>query len=284
MIELLFQVELRHPYYVNGLFENCQLTADGGTQQVMAQYQLIKRTEQGVFGLYTSFQDSAIGFVAYLCQRMNGLPLRFLLTCSNALFVFISDIPLNWVGQVEMSSKSGNSASANEGGAADEMLINLAPRLSEQSASENVIGTILIYPDDLLNLFAAGKTKIRYVVQFQVRKLHWIYYLINRTQTRLNNPTVCNKKGVCFNGPTPVVLPGAGDALEFNSGARQFALQQVPTEIFDLMDSFTPPLETNGQTVERTLIKGLPTPTAEQLGVKQVDGNPYVFGAMNVYL
>jgi hypothetical protein len=140
---------------------------------------------------------------------------------------------------------------------------------------------ISIFPDDLLAMKVGN---IRYVVDFKVRATHWQYCLINRSKAKLNNPMICNQQRVCLEGPVPTVLPNGEHALRFSSGEMQFPVQQVPDVAFDLIDSFVPPLQTNGKTVERCLIKGLPTPKQGQFDIRQSNANPYVFSEMYVYL
>lgn len=279
-MELLFQVKLFHPYYASGVFEDCQLIADAGTEYVIARYQLLTRRTQGAFGLYTSSQGGAAGFVKYLLDYSGNAPLRFWLACNSEKFVFITDLPLDWVGLMELSSQSGVARADG-----NEINITLTPTMSpKMTGKEGLIGEISIYPSDLLSLFATGAKSIGYVAHFQVRALHWIYYVINRSQTRLNDPAVCDRAGVYFDGPIATTLPGGEKALEFNSGKMQFALQQVPAVIFDLVDRTMPSLQSDGQAVENCLMTGLPAPKGDQLGARQGGENPYVFGAMYVYL
>lgn len=114
--------------------------------------------------------------------------------------------------------------------------------------------------------------------------MHWVYYLVNRSQTKLNNPMICNKERYFFDGPEPVVLSNGEKGLSFNSGERLFPLEQVPTKLFDLVDRLPASMHTEFQSVEHCLIQGLPTPNKGQFSVRQKDTNKYVFSEMYIYL
>lgn len=274
MIERLFQIRVAHGYFSSGVFDGCSVSADADTQRLIDRYRLLSRMSNGVFEIYASFRDGAEAFVRYLNELMEGRALKFLLTGSTAQFSYITDLPLDWAGQVKLSSKSGSRDDA--GG------ILLNQELSERSVDrDGVIGVISIYPDDLQ---ASGAADVRYLVDFTARSLHWEYYLVNRSNARLQNPAICNRKQQRFDGPVAVSLPGGESALRFVSGQMQFPLQQVPDVAFDLIDSFVPPLQTDGKTVERCVIKGLPTPEPGQFRAALADGKPYVFSEMYVYL
>lgn len=274
MIERLFQIRVAHGYFSSGVFESCSVSADADTQRLIDRYRLLAGMSNGVFEVYASFRDGTAAFVRYLNELMDGEALRFLLTGDEAQFAYITDLPLDWVGQVKLSSKSGSSD--NSGG------IRLSQELSERIVErDGVLGVISIYPDDLQ---ASGAADVCYLVDFTARSLYWKYYLVNRSNVRLQNPAICNRKQVRFDGPAPVLLPTGEAALRFVSGEMQFPLQQVPDVAFDLIDSFVPPLQTDGKTVERCVIKGLPTPEPGQFGAALVDGKPYVFSEMYVYL
>ena len=275
MIEQLFQIQIFHSYFSSGIYQNCSVCADAGTQKLIDRCRLLSRMSNGVFELCTTFQDGAAAFTRYLNELTDGQPLKFLLTASDAQFAYITDLPMDWVGQVALSSKSGSRAQAGD--------IRLNQVLSDRIVDQDgVIGVISIYPDDLL---ALGGVKVRYQLCFKARSLHWRYSLINRSNARLYNPTICNRDGkVCFDGPVKVALPTGESALRFISGDTQFPLQQVPEVVFDLNDSFVPPLQADGKTVAQCLIKGLPTPQPGQFGAALVDGNPYFFSEMYVYL
>ena len=270
MIDPLFQIHLSHSYFSDGVFQNCRIVAHSDTEEIASRYNLITHMSKGVFCLYTASQRDTKGFVGHLNDQLQDQPLRFLLCADESQFSFITDLPIDWVGQVEFSSKNIIADGSN---------IRLLPTLSSRLVNrQNVIGVISIYLEDLLVLECKNT---RYVVDFQSRSVRWLYYLINRSQTKLSNPSIRNKKYV-FEGPEPVVLPGGENGLCFNSGDKQFPLQQIPTLTFDLIDHLLVSMHAGGQTINHCLIQGLPTPKMEDLN--RTGNSKKVVGAMYVYL
>lgn len=274
MIEQLFNIQIRHTYFSDGVFHTCEVIADSNTEKIISSYELMSSMEGGIFGLYTSCAGDAVGLLEYLNEQLRGEPLRFLLTADESSFVFITDLPLDWVGQIEFSSRSGV-RKVEDGEAAIELVSQLSPRRVNQ---QYVIGVISIYLDDLL---ALGSQNIHYLIDFQARSLPWRYYLVNRSQMKLHSPKVCNQEQT-FEGPEAVVLPNGEDGLCFSSGERKFPLQQIPGPLFDLVDRLPPTMDVEGDSVEHCLIQGLPTPSDG--GLRQTEKSQQVFSAMYVYL
>lgn len=277
MNKLLFQIQFLHSYFCNGVFQNCEVVADGCTKNIIDRYRLLARMSDGVFGLYATCQVGAVALLEYLVDQLRGEPLRFLLATNVEKFVSITEFSLDWLGQVSLSSRS-----AIQEKIGDDTNFQLKSELSIRSISQpNVIGVISIHLDDLL---AVGGNNIRYIVEFKARATHWVYYLINRSQTKLNSPIIRNKDNYFFEGPEPVVLSNGEKCLSFNSGATLFPLEQVPSKIFDLVDRLPASMHTEFQPIEHCLIQGLPTPNEGQFSVRQNDTNQYICSVMYIYL
>ena len=270
MTEALFQLRIQHSYFSDGVYQPCRVAADGRTQEIIKRYGLISRMSYGAYGLYTSSQEETSVLVRYLNDQLDGEPLRFLLTSDAAQFSYITNLPPTWVGQVELSTKAVRT---------DGTAIQFIPSLSGRTVDkQNVIGIVSVFPEDLL---AIGCGAANYRISFQSRSLHWHYYLVNRSQTKLHRPAVRNKNHI-FIGPDPIVLPNGESGLCFTSGEMKFPLQQVPTVMFDLMDRLPASMGSEGESVEHCLIQGLPTPVEADL--KRADTGSDVVSAMYVYL
>jgi hypothetical protein len=273
MIGQLFQITFLHDYFPDGKLGNCRVVADADTARIIDRYRLLPRMEQGVFSLNTVFQEEPAALAAYLSQQLGAEPLRFSLLCDEQLFFQVTDLPLDWVGQLQLGSRA---AARTAGGA-----LAMTPVLSGDPAGGNgAIAVISIWLDDLLLM---GGENVRYVVEFQARSVGWRYYLINRSQVVLKNPAIVGKSGQSFSGPDAVVLPGGENALSFSSENDAFPLRQFPRVMFDLVDRMVLPSPSREQTVEHCLIKGLPTPTAGQLNIART-GQSQIYCAMHVYL
>jgi hypothetical protein len=277
MNKQLFQIQLLHGYFADGLYQYCKVLADSDTIKLMDRYKLLTRMRDGIFSVYMTCQDSAVAFVSYLNDQLQGEPLRFLLAANEEQFVSITDVPFDWCGQMGFSSKLTIPENTQSG-----TPLQLKAELGNRTVSQqNVIGVICIYLDDLLVM---GCNSICYVIEFKARAMHWVYYLINRSQTKLNNPMICNKERYFFDGPESVVLSNGEKGLSFNSGDRLFPLEQVPTKLFDLVDRLPASMHAEFQPVEHCLIQGLPTPNAGQFSVRQKDTKKYMCSEMYIYL
>lgn len=275
MNEPIFQIQIQHSYFGNGVFQKCRVMADCRTNEIIHRYGLLTRMVDGAFGCYLATPGDAAGLLSYLNDQLQGEPLSFFLLADEEQFALITELPLDWVGQVEMNSRSGVMQHSES-----ETKMLLTPTLSGRTVNQpDVIGVVSIYIDDLL---AMKDKRIRYVVDFHARSLPRRYYLINRSQTRLNDPVIRDKNQVYLDGPEPVVLANGEKGLCFSSGEMAFPLQQVPTHIFDLIDRFPSSTDSGGQALEHCLICGLPTPDEDEL--KQASSSRDVFGAMYVYL
>jgi len=271
----LFEIHLRHRYFNNGVFQGCKILADSSTSDVIRRYGMLMHMVEGVFACYPASSDDVSEFLSYLNMQLQGAPLRFLLLADEAQFIFMTDVPLNWVGQVMMDSKSGTAEYSH-----GETRIRLTQTFSGRTVRQcGVIGMISIHLDDLLATVPVGG---RYVVDFRARSLPWRYYLVNRSQTKLNSPMIRDQNQVCLDGPVSMVLPNGEPGLCFSSGAMVFPLQQIPTLIFDLIDRLPLAMDSEEHAIEHCLIHGLPTPDVGEL--EQAGGAKDVFGAMYVYL
>lgn len=272
---LLFQIQILHSYFGNGVFHHCSVLADRSTGEVMNRYGLLARMTGGMFGCYSTASGDVPDFISYINDQLQGEPLRFFLVTDEERFAFITDLPLDWVGQVEMDSRSGAIEHSASGAT-----VQLTPHLNDRTVNQpGVIGVVSIYLDDFL---AMNGKPIRYVADFHARALPWRYYLVNRSQTKLHDPVIRDKNQVYLNGPEAMVLPNGEKGLCFSSGEMAFPLQQIPTHVFDLIDRLPSSMDGGGQSIEHCLIYGLPTPDEDEL--KQAGGSRDVFGAMYVYL
>jgi hypothetical protein len=267
----LFQLEISHGYFASGQLEGWTLAPDPATQAILARYGLVPAMRDGAFAL-TTFNPDPAGLVRYLDAQLAGAPLVFWLGCDQPQLLTVTDLPLDWAGQLALSSKD---CTRDAGGW--RMAAVPGPR---SAGRDGVAGVLSVYLDDLL---AMGGKDIRFTVDLAARPVHWVYYLVNRGQTRLQNPAI-GKNGFLFEGPQPAALPGGEKAICFNSGETTFPLKQRPSVLFDLMDRPASMQEDSAGDTEYCVLKGLPVPDGKQLQVRNGGPDPYVYCAMHVYL
>ncbi|MCA2997704.1 MAG: hypothetical protein ING75_03790 [Rhodocyclaceae bacterium] len=271
----LFQISLYHHYFCDGVYASCPITPDDRTGSLLYRYRFLTRIQNGVLGCYSPSDVDSESTLEYMASKFDGEPLRFLMRCEPETFFAITDLPLNWVGQLIFDSRLTKSGELSDPNAMT-LLPTFGPRTVEQP---NTIAVITIHIDDLLGLKG---NSINYRIDLPPRSMPWRYYIVNRSETKLHQPAVRDQSGDFLDGPNTVLLPGGVTGLCFSSGARHFPLKQVPTKKFDLIDRMPQAMERNGSTVERCVISGLPTPTGDQIQ-QEKDGKD-VFGAMYVYL
>ncbi len=277
MIGCLFVLELEHAYFTDGRFDGCTLRPDQPTQALMTRHGLALRKNQGSWGLYTSHGDDLPAFVQYLCETIGQESIRFFLEYAAADFFSMTELPLDWAGQIQLSTQSVAPASASAGNAVVLQPL-LVPRTAEHIAA---IGEFVVY---LADLKENGGHGVRYTAAFKARQSRWMYYLINRSRIKLTDPAIRNLNQEYFDGPENVVLPNGEAALCFTSGERLFPLQQVPTNVFDLFNRSEMSFQADAQPSEQCVIKGLPTPAPGQISVRREAGESFVFSAMHVYV
>lgn len=255
----LFSVTLEHGYFPAGSVQPFEVVPLADTARLMARYQLRLQCQQGVFCLLAGRADAS--FVHYLGQQARQGELNFWLCCAPALFVAITQLPGDWLGTLRLATQPGS--------------LQLTPVAGERLPGRS--DAVALLSLNLEHLLAVGPAP-SYQARFEARSLGWDYYLVNRSEVLLQAPAVVGGDGQCFDGPNAVRLPSGEQALHFSSGTRRFAVQQVPTETFDLVDRISPG---HGQAeVEHCYLKGLPTPGQQQLCA----GTQLERCAMHVYL
>lgn len=271
----LFQVALFHRYFADGVFRSCELVPDEATSAVLQRHALVLRTGPGQIGVYCDSSKAPSTLLGYLNERMAGAPLQFLLTTDETWFAQVTDLPLDYVGQVALSTSSTRLADNTK-------QIALVPAFGPRAINRpGVIGMVSVFLADCL---AAGGQDPSYRADFQARVLHWQYYVVNRSERKLHKPVICNEERMVFDPPVPITLPSGEAALSFSSGSMQFPVQEDADMAFDLVDHLPGSRDTQAEEIEHCLIRGLPTPDGTNLKVRQAAQSAYAFGEMYVYL
>lgn len=276
----LMQIRLFHQYYDNGVLQNMQLQPDHATQIFLDRYRLTARQTQGVYELYY-FGSSAVGaFTQSLSRLLDERPLVFNLLSNDDNFAIITDLPVNWRGQLHYSSQ--HIEPPIEQDQPVELLMQLILRTI---VSASVIGQIAVYPQDLLSDDGNPRRPL-FTIRMKARSTHWHYYVVNRSQLKLTNLAVNNAQGIEFEAPEPVMLRNGEQALLFRSGERSFALSETVKAPFNLVNFM--PVESDQPRYSRSsakqLITGLPIPKTDVLTIEMHDGHQYVYSPMYVYL
>lgn len=277
--ELLFEINFFHQYYDRGVMKEIQILPDPKTRTWINRYRLLVRQGQGKCSLYYPAEFEEGGLIQSLGNTMGEEPFLFFMVTENPFFALFSDLPTNWCGQLRFSSRKTNVE-------ADQSIV-MEMQLERQTTwRAGVTGTISLYPNDLF-AGTGDKRKCKYSIKIMARSTHWFYYLLNRSQLKLAHPVITNHQGIEFKEPERVTLPNGEEALRFTSGDEKFLLQETPKIKMDLVNY---PESQNknayGGTASkaRTLIKGLPVPGIEQIGVLEQEGKQFTYSEIYVYL
>lgn len=280
----LMQIHLFHQYYNNGVMQNMRLKPDQATQTFLDRYRLIARQTQGVYELYYFGSSSAVDFTQSLSRLLDDCPLVFNMLSSNDSFAIITDLPVNWCGQLQYSSQNvePQQEQSSERAQTLELAMQLKPRTI---ASASVMGQIAIYPQDLLT----GEGSMRhplFTIRMKARLTHWHYYVVNRSQLKLTSLVVNNAQGIEFESPEPVTLKNGEQGLLFSSGERTFALCETVKAPFNLVNFMPVDADQSRRpkSSAKQLIVGLPIPKTDVLTIEMHDGHQYVYSPMYVYL
>ena len=290
MNEPLFTISLKHQYYTDGVMQNVKLIPSGDTKIFIDKYQLLLSKQAGVFSL-SYFGDSSFDyFVESLGRLLDSKPLTFYLVPLNEQFVIISDLPVNWCGQLNYASNkvtSLSSKSDTDGGAGcQQHNYNLILSMKEKKVlTDGAIGQVEIFSEDLL--LNREKSLIpNFVVQIDSRSTYWHYYVFNRSQLELTAPKVTNQDDIVFDNPEDITAVTGEKGLLFRSGKRKFKLTEKAEYQFDLInarkDSFA---ESENVSVDsKLLISGLPIPHTSSVNIAVDEGQRYIYSEMYVYL
>lgn len=250
MIRTLLQIEFLHGYFANGKFANFRVVPDRSTEKLLARYCVVSRLQGGVFSLYSEQIDEH--FIAYLRDQSEAGLLTFFLLCDQQQFSFMTDLPLDWVGTLALSSDNVKAHSSGQ--------FEMLPVLSSQGATGNeAVAVITVHLDDMLVLSPGAL----YVVDFNARSLAWHYYVINRSEIVLVCPAIVDDSGYAFEEAAPITLVSGERALSYSSGLRKLLLRQVPDMKFNLVDRLA--LQSEGRAIESCHIKCLPTPGLDHM-------------------
>ncbi|WP_044528095.1 hypothetical protein [Herbaspirillum sp. B65] len=282
MSGVLFDLHLRHAYFASGLFENCRVEPAPGTADLIRRYQCLPHVQQGIFRLRWGGHQPVGQFIAYLARQLDGAPLQFYLCTDDAWFAAATDLPMDWVGQIALSSQDVDVGE-------DASIRLMQPHLTVRSVQKNnVIAVVSIFAADLRPASPSMSPQpVSFRIEFAARRLYWNYLVTQDTTPARARLYVGNSEGASFQAAVPAQLPDGAAALSFSSAPMQFPLAQLPAVTFDLMESLPiRDVAAAGVTryVERCLIQGLPTPQVGQFRVKQVAGKQCVFSDMYVYV
>ncbi len=275
--QILFSVRVVHSYFRNDICTCLDFTANTATEKVLNKYGFTLKRNINGFDLVVNTASSPHSFLQYI-KTTSGLDhFAFNIDSTNTDFVFFTELPADWLWQMEYSNQDPLNSGDN-----NSVALHLA--LTNKKASPE-IGTLKIYFDNLPGV-GNNHLPVNYIINLAARSTQWQYYIINKNAVPLGNPSISGKANIDFIGPEQVQLENGEDALFFYSGKTRLPLSQTPISKFDLVNKVTEntnnAIKTNAGT--KMVFKNLPNPDPSNMGTVLIDGKIIPASPMYVYI
>jgi hypothetical protein len=186
-----------------------------------------------------------------LTRCLDGMPMRFRMEVDRARIASSSAMPAGTIGLPFFTSRHHRVGRESNAGGVEIDVFELMPQAPQTGSPE---GEVWLHPEDL----EAALPAIDWRAQLEDVKRPWVYYVINRSQSALTDPTIRDRQGTSFEGPVPVRLDNGEVAMRFDSGAQCYALRTPPDTGCSLYDRARSAWTTDADEV--CLIRDLPVP------------------------
>lgn len=257
------------------------------TQQFLTRYRLLPDHHQGCYSLNYYGPGERDVFMRNMARLLDNQPLQFVLKSQYRDFYTITDLPVQWCGDLVFSSQDADSKPADN---ETELTLSLAPRTL---ATSDEVGRLAIFPQHLWD--AGGEGANRYfAIRFNSRRTHWYYTLFNRSKLKLNSPMITDHQDIDFESGIAIKAQSGEKALLFRSGEHRFMMHEKPQFNFQLVDRALgridqkPPqnniLSPQQPAVSTVLLSSLPQPDTDKVNINGRDGQQYVYSQMYLYL
>ena len=269
----LFLITLQHRFYDDGLWSSARLSADDRTNALFRRCELLQKQSKVGLGVYYYGARDPVRYVSML-SMLGDSSFGFNLFCNDPYWMNISALPISWSGQLNFTPPSSTS----------DKTITMSMSLTNRDVSENnVIGQVFVHPENLLD-GAGAPCEPHYHIEMQTRKTQWRYYVCSRSSRQFARLSVKNREGISFEPPVEVTLPNGEPSQMFSSGARVFPLTQSIQKPFDLFEEGDNPSSEHmlTDTMSKPVIKALPIPRADTLGIDKEGPSTIVYSPMYV--
>lgn len=281
MLSLLFSVQLTHSYYKDGLLPQARLVPDEDTRALLQRYQIVLDYHLSTVSAYYQGGNQADEFLCYLETVLEQQPLRFILLNHDTHFNLRTDLPFDWCGDINWTSRDTITASQ---ATATHKYVQLQAVLFERSlVLTEQLGALTLYVADLL---AQPELPIHYQIKFESRSTYWNYLLFNVSGVKLHQPAIEPNEVAHFSLEKDPVSINGKQARCFRASVAM-ALSEIPSSTFSLTDSnqFDLVFDESAQgNKNKVLIHALPTPFPDSITLENIDGQQRVCSQIYVYL
>jgi len=265
----VLQLDVFHSYFKDGKVRHLEFKPSAETQQVFTKYGILLRNEVSAFKLYSSKEGGVEDLLGYILNNTETESFDFTISTSDTNFYNYTELPLNWVGQMDYSND------------ADENTQNENALILKSSASEKMatafFGTVKIDLKKLKSQLSNGE--VNYEIHFEARKTQWNYLII--ASKEMEGLSITSKTDLSFEGPTEVVLQNGSKALKFTSGNVLIPLKEDAQLRLDLVQKLE--LPGGGETTE-IILSGLPNAGPERIGILEIEGSQVASSEMYIYI
>lgn len=246
MSDCLARLQIDHAWYSNRRSHEISLLPDPQTEVIFRRFDLWWRYDAGEWTLYSSRAGTAGALLSGLDRALDGGPLRLRVAGDLAHLASVTALPEGARTLPHFTTR------AFDIGAGEDAADRILRAISDETAPP---ATIWLYPSDL----AGTSPNTTWRIRFEAARLPWIYYVVNRSRSPLNQPFMRSSEGHVLAGPIEARLPDGDDALRFDTGTQAWTFSQTPAVRMGLFDRFRSPL--SDQTTEICLIRSVPLPS-----------------------
>jgi len=246
--KILFYLGVQHSYFEKQPCTCLQFQPGKDTAAAFKRFDLTLRNRAGSIELYTTTKKNLSDLFDYIHRCTNTSWFEFEIITLNDHFMLFTELPLDWSGHLEYSSRAAANVQHNGS-------IELAAGFPDGEIKP-AIGKLKIYFEDLL---AAGDKHPQFCIRFAARATQWNYYIINRSAVLMNSPAITGKAEISFSGPDRVLTEAGQEALLFSSDSL-IPLSELPKSRFDLVNYSAGAGSNSKKTTSKILFKALPVP------------------------
>lgn len=266
----IFSLLLQHEFFRQSKWLQASLVPNLQSQLLIDRFQMKLVKMMNCWCLYAFGQSSRISFLQNFSLTTEGNPLLFWICQPKSDLILLTDLPVNWQGLLLYQNRQKNDRTETCEGQGESITLT-AKTIPFQKAPPGAIGQVLFYPEELI-------VHSSYIISLQSRATQWVYRLFQRGQLILRQPGVVDESGkLNIPVPTPYTAANGESGWQVCTGENCLPLCEVPKTKLKLVDKY---VVDSGQTIQRTILAALPTPTADTLSM--AEGGELI-SVVNVY-
>ncbi len=265
---MIFSIKVFHEYFEKNICNCFVYKPTKKTCELINRYGFIIKKNSNGFDFYNSKNSNLIDYLSYIELASDHSSFEFEIETTNSNFIFFTEIPTDWIGQIQFSSSKFITTEKN---------IQLTATYSSQNSTAS-LANLKIYFQDLIALLK-NKQSCNYTIHFESRTTQWRYYFINKSGINLTNAIISGKSPIQFEQATIVTIQNGKQAILFSSGKNFIKMSEIPKYKFDLID-----ISGLKNQSKKIVFKGLPSSSPRNLEIDEENGTKITTSPMYVYI